>query len=141
MPKVPNEKLRRIFDRTSGRCHVCHRFLSFDSYGKINTEGAWEIDHSVPRAKGGSDHLNNLFAACVSCNRSKQQLSSRTARKRAGKKRSPLNRKQRKRAVIENVAAGMTMGSIVLPALLQGFHPLAGLIFGAAAGASRDPDD
>jgi 5-methylcytosine-specific restriction endonuclease McrA len=141
MPKATHDQLRWVFDRTSGKCHICHRLLRFESYGKINTEGAWEIDHSVPRAKGGSDHLNNLFAACISCNRSKQQLSSRAARRRAGKKRSPLNREQRKKAVAENVVLGGTIGSIVLPALLQGLNPLAGLLLGAAAGASRDPDD
>ncbi len=29
------------------------------SYGK-NSEMGWEIDHSKPQSKGGTDHLNNL---------------------------------------------------------------------------------
>lgn len=34
-------------------------------------EPATEIDHLVPVAKGGTDHLDNLVSACRSCNRSK----------------------------------------------------------------------
>ena len=29
------------------------------SYGKYSEQG-WNIDHSKPQAKGGTDHLNNL---------------------------------------------------------------------------------
>lgn len=30
-----------------------------------------EIDHSRPKARGGSDHMNNLMPSCQSCNREK----------------------------------------------------------------------
>jgi 5-methylcytosine-specific restriction endonuclease McrA len=33
--------------------------------------GVWEVEHSVARAKCGSNHGNNLYAACITCNRSK----------------------------------------------------------------------
>ena len=29
------------------------------SYGKLTPQG-WEIDHSKPTSKGGTDHINNL---------------------------------------------------------------------------------
>ncbi len=40
------------------------------SYGK-NTPMGWEIDHSKPKSKGGSDHLNNLQPLNTSANRKK----------------------------------------------------------------------
>ena len=40
------------------------------SYGKP-TEMGWEIDHSKPQVKGGTDHLNNLQPLQVEANRSK----------------------------------------------------------------------
>lgn len=33
------------------------------------------VDHLVPRAKGGTDDMDNLVAACRSCNYSKQDKS------------------------------------------------------------------
>ena len=62
------ERLQSIFERTDGYCHICHRRLSLANYGKHNSKGAWHIEHSIPKAKGGTDHLNNLFAACIVCN-------------------------------------------------------------------------
>ena len=35
------------------------------------TGDPWEIDHDVPRARGGTDHEKNLRLAHRSCNRSK----------------------------------------------------------------------
>ncbi|MEX2477692.1 MAG: HNH endonuclease signature motif containing protein [Gracilimonas sp.] len=40
------------------------------SYGKASEMG-WEIDHSKPKSKGGTDHLNNLRPLQTSANRSK----------------------------------------------------------------------
>ena len=31
----------------------------------------FEIDHVIPRAKGGSDHVDNLQLLCGACNRAK----------------------------------------------------------------------
>lgn len=40
------------------------------SYGKTSEMG-WEVDHSKPQSKGGTDHLNNLRPMNPSANRSK----------------------------------------------------------------------
>jgi 5-methylcytosine-specific restriction endonuclease McrA len=61
-------RLRRIYEKTDGRCHICHSKLSFISHGKDGMRGAWHIDHVKPGANGGSNHGNNLFAACIGCN-------------------------------------------------------------------------
>jgi len=40
------------------------------SYGKASEMG-WEIDHSKPQSKGGTDHLNNLLPMNTTANRQK----------------------------------------------------------------------
>jgi 5-methylcytosine-specific restriction endonuclease McrA len=49
--------------------------ISWINYGKLGERGAWEVDHSIPVSRGGSDHMNNLFASCISCNREKSDLT------------------------------------------------------------------
>lgn len=44
--------------------------IYYPSYGK-NSEKGWEIDHSKPVSKGGTDHLNNLRPLKTSANRKK----------------------------------------------------------------------
>jgi 5-methylcytosine-specific restriction endonuclease McrA len=75
--KREETQLRAIYDRTEGQCHNCRKRLTFRNYGLFGKRGAWEIEHSVAQARGGTDHGNNLFAACISCNRSKGDSSSR----------------------------------------------------------------
>lgn len=77
-------QLERIFDRTDGRCHLCHGNLYFDDYAAPVAYGGWEVEHSRPRSRGGTDHSNNLYAACVSCNRSKGTRSAASYRRERG---------------------------------------------------------
>ena len=69
--------------------------MYFSNYGLLDARGGWEVDHSRPRAAGGSDHGNNLYGAHISCNRSKGAVSSRAARTRHGTPRTPKSRGQR----------------------------------------------
>ena len=71
MTKFTDKKLNAIYDRSRGYCHICGKKLAFINYGNFGKRGAWEVDHSKPRVKGGTDHPNNLYPACISCNRSK----------------------------------------------------------------------
>lgn len=34
--------------------------IHFKDYGNTSTKFGWEIDHSKPKCKGGTDHINNL---------------------------------------------------------------------------------
>ncbi|MEM9934019.1 MAG: HNH endonuclease [Bacteroidota bacterium] len=45
--------------------------IYYHSYGK-NTDMGWEIDHSKPVSKGGTDHLNNLQPLNTKANRQKR---------------------------------------------------------------------
>lgn len=63
-----NERLSDIFDKTDGHCRHCGKQLSFSNFGKRYARGGWEVDHSVPISKGGSDNLRNLWSTCWICN-------------------------------------------------------------------------
>jgi 5-methylcytosine-specific restriction enzyme A len=59
--KYSPEKLRELLAARDGMfCGICNRAL-FD-FGGTN------IDHKIPRAKGGSDNIDNLQIAHISCN-------------------------------------------------------------------------
>ena len=89
-----DEALSRIFDRTDGRCHICGKTLCFQNYGASGRRGAWEVEHSMPRARGGTDHANNLFAACIPCNRAKGTVTTRTARRWNDRTAAPFSREE-----------------------------------------------
>ncbi len=132
--------LRRVYDRTSGYCHICHKKLSFFNHGVPGKKGAWEVDHSRPRASGGSDRLNNMYPACVCCNRTKGISSTRSMRRHSGTRRAPLPRERRNTVRVEAGMASSVLGAVV------GF-PLGGppvAIVGAAlagrAGYRANPD-
>lgn len=136
---VTEEKLNAIYDRTSGYCHICGKKLCFINYARLGRRGAWEIDHSVARVNGGTNRLCNLYAACISCNRQKQHLLTRTARRWHGRTRAPLSAKRRQRARLDNAIAGAGAGLLCgLP--FVGIGILAGPILGALIGHKRNPD-
>lgn len=66
-----DEELTEMFDKTGGSCRYCRKQLSWSNYGRVGARGAWEVDHSVPISRGGTDYYRNLWPACVSCNTDK----------------------------------------------------------------------
>jgi hypothetical protein len=110
--RLSADRINEIFDRTSGKCHLCHKKLSFENYGHPGDRGAWEIEHSVPRACGGSDRLNNLYAACISCNRAKGARTTRSMRLRRGLTRAPMSANARTAAKRWNAFGGGLLGAL-----------------------------
>ncbi len=48
-----------ILERDKFTCQYC---------GQQAPQVILEIDHIIPRAKGGSDDRNNLITSCIACN-------------------------------------------------------------------------
>ena len=117
MSQYNPDRLERIYRRTDGRCHICRKKLSLVNYGRADERGAWQIDHSRARVKGGSDHLNNLFPACIPCNLDKGTVTSRTARAPYGHTRAPLSRERKEEARNSRVVVGAGAGLLVGGAL------------------------
>ncbi len=133
------DKLDRIYQRTEGRCHICRKQLSLRNYGVLGRRGAWEVEHSKPRSKDGTDHMNNLYAACIACNRKKGNSSTASARAANGYRRAPLS--QAKRG--ENAVAGGVVGALALllvPPHLRLAAAVLGGVVGAVVGKSYEPD-
>jgi len=133
------EQLKIIYNRTSGYCHICHKKGAFKNYGVVGARGAWEVEHSNPKAKGGTNRLNNLFPACIPCNRSKGAKNTRSVRGKNGKTRAPLSIEKRKKAKTANAVAGGAAGA----AIGSAFGPagvLVGALIGAHFGQKKNPD-
>ena len=80
-PLYQNKLRVFIFSRSNGKCSYC---------GKQ----AQEIDHVVPRSKGGTDSVNNLTATCRSCNEKKSNLTLKAFGKLMNKDYSHLEPKK-----------------------------------------------
>jgi hypothetical protein len=62
LTKTPRAVEKAIFERDKETCQICGRTTEF---------GDGEIDHKIPRSKGGSDDPENLQWACHRCNKLK----------------------------------------------------------------------
>ena len=62
--ELPNYRTHKheLFGKQEGHCGGCRIAFPFRNF---------EIDHRIPRAKGGSDHVDNLQLLCGACNRAK----------------------------------------------------------------------
>lgn len=134
-----NEQLERIFDRTGGKCHLCGKKLAWMNYGMFKKKMAWEVEHSIARAMGGSDHGNNLYAAHIRCNRSKGTLSTKSARARHERTRAPLSMKRRRQVKGDNALTWGIVGGLVT-LIVAPELALLGAAISAVAGYGAEAD-
>lgn len=59
-PAIPKRILSEVWDRYGACCVYCG-----------DQSGPFDVDHVMPRSRGGSDDAENLVIACSHCNRSK----------------------------------------------------------------------
>lgn len=136
-----NDNLATVFARTTGKCHLCGKQLCFSNYGKPQGRGRWEVEHSIPRSKGGTDHGNNLFASCIPCNRLKGTRSTRYMRAQNGRTRAPYSAKMNAKVRTRNTIGGGLAGLGIALALSS--NPLGLIVWSVTGGAiarSLDPD-
>ena len=62
MREMTKSKRFKVFHRDSFKCRYC---------GRDAQETTLEVDHIIPRSRGGGDDLENLATSCVDCNRGK----------------------------------------------------------------------
>ncbi len=137
--RYTQDDLARIFDRCSGRCHLCHGPLALYAYGRTDDPRGWEVDHSVARKRGGSDRLQNLFPAHPACNRSKRTANSRAFRLSKGHRYAPLSVNERRKAKARN-AVGVGAACWLVASLFWPPLRILAAISGAALGHEADPD-
>jgi ATP adenylyltransferase len=68
---VPGSLRYQVLSRAQGRCELC---------GISKDEKALDVDHIVPRSKGGADDVTNLQALCYTCNRQKRNTDDKDFR-------------------------------------------------------------
>lgn len=91
---IDEAKRVAVFEKSSGECHYCEKELSLYNRDRL-ARGAWEVEHSIARANGGTDHRNNLVAACWTCNLDKGTLTARTHHRAvAGKRVARVSRRR-----------------------------------------------
>ncbi len=134
------KELRKIYDRTNGKCHLCHKKLAFTNYGLMYLKGAWEVEHSNPKSMGGTNRLNNLYPAHISCNRSKNNKSTKSARSKHGKTRAPLSKEKRKIAKTNNTLKGVIIGGLI-GSVAGPWGTAVGAAIGGKIGKDKDPDE
>lgn len=135
-----NDDLNDYYDKTDGRCRVCRKRLAFTNHGVVGARGAWEVDHSRARARGGTDHFHNLLPACIPCNRSKGARTSRSARAFHGYRKVPLSRQARRDARSRNTLLWGCAGAIIGRAGWGSTGAALGLVAGAMLGARMSVD-
>ncbi len=69
------ETLNRVYDKTDGYCGYCGKKLAWCNHGAYGARAAWQVDHSKPLSRGGTNHLNNLVPACIPCNQEKGTMT------------------------------------------------------------------
>jgi len=57
-----------ILSRDGFRCHYCGRSPM------RNKDVELEIDHIIPKAKGGNNNIDNLITSCLECNQGKKDI-------------------------------------------------------------------
>ena len=110
---MEKERLQKIYRKADGNCHICHGKLNFSNYAALGANSGWEVEHSIPQSKGGSDNLKNLFSAHITCNRGKGTLNTKTARSHYGNTRAPYSKAKKQKIISNNNAGGALIGGSI----------------------------
>lgn len=116
MATYTKEQLRGILGKTDRRCHLCGPEggrLALKHYGCVDEPQGWEVDHSRAKASGGTDRMSNLLPAHASCNRAKQDMTTRAYRQRHGFTRRPMSKMEQDGVRATNTLAAGGLGAVI----------------------------
>ncbi len=65
------DRHRRTIAKDQPPCHLCGKEIDYSITDHLDPS-SFTIDHVIPIAKGGADHIDNLAAAHRKCNSSRQ---------------------------------------------------------------------
>ncbi|MCI0588409.1 MAG: HNH endonuclease [Planctomycetes bacterium] len=133
------EDVRGILRKTDYRCHICRGRLRLEGYGEGGEHG-WEVEHSKPRARGGSDYFRNLFPAHESCNRSKGTRTSRAARREYGYSGAPLSKEKKAAIRRRNALSGAAVLGLLGRVIWGGPGMVIGALVGGILGHGESPE-
>lgn len=122
-----DERLVDTFCKRDGLCHLCAGEIRFEDYGRYSATG-WQIDHVVPKARGGSDHPRNLEPAHSLCNAYKGIRPAAVVRREL--MAPPAPHVGNGGAVLLGGAGGAVLG-----AALDSKNPTRGAVIGGLLGA------
>lgn len=137
--KFSEQQLRKIFEKTDGYCHLCHKKLAFKNRGKYGERGAWHVEHTKAKAIGGTDHLNNLMASCISCNLEKGVWPAKVIRYKKAVARAPYSKKMKEYLKKQNITTGYILGG-VLGSTIGPVGMILGSTFGGLIGRVNSPN-
>lgn len=63
MKGISAVKRRKIYDKFHGACMYCGKKLEYNDF---------EVEHIIPKSKGGGSRISNLGVACKQCNSKKK---------------------------------------------------------------------
>jgi 5-methylcytosine-specific restriction endonuclease McrA len=129
-----DQELSAIYDRGRGNA-TCATSSSTTATTAAEAAGGRGI------ANGGTDHGNNLKPACIRCNEDKSTTTSRTARRRNGRKKAPFSPERYEREKASNTVGGGAIGAAIGGAFGGPPGALAGCLLGLAIGNSINPDE
>ena len=98
------------------------------------------MEHSNAQALGGSCNPCNLYAACISCNRSKGTYRTRTVRAWNGKRRVPLSYRKPQEAKEKQAIIGAVVGGVIGSLVFGRIGALTGATVGLAWAYEQNPD-
>lgn len=61
---------RKLWERDHGECQYCGRHVAFHQF---------QIEHIIPRSRGGENTWENLVVACARCNKTKRDRTPEEA--------------------------------------------------------------
>ena len=108
---IDEDKRVAVYEKSGGECSYCEKEIVLYNRDRAS-RGAWEVEHQVPRAKNGTDHLNNLVAACWTCNLDKGVGSARTHRRTVAGERTARTSRRRWRTAGNAMIPGLAVAGL-----------------------------